>query len=75
MIRAGVHNTPYIYDPQKFEWHFSGRLTFSNTIGRLLGEFRPDNKQNHCRTEEDEEPRLRRVLPLVAILMMSKRNR
>ena len=24
--------------PKKFEWHFSGRLTFSNTHGRLLVE-------------------------------------
>ena len=25
--------------PKKFEWHFSGLLTFSNTHGRLLVEF------------------------------------
>ena len=28
-----------VYDPKKFEWHFSGRLTFSNTRSRLLLEF------------------------------------
>ena len=26
----------YMTPPKKFEWHFSGRLTFSNTRDRLL---------------------------------------
>ena len=32
MIGVGVHLYVYLYvcDPPKFEWHFSGRLTFSN---------------------------------------------
>ena len=28
-----------VYDQKKFEWHFSDRLTFSNTRGRRLFEF------------------------------------
>ena len=33
VIGGGVQ----LCDPNKrFEWHFSGRLTFSNTLGRLL---------------------------------------
>ena len=28
------------WTPKKFEWHFSGRLTFSNTCGRLLVDYR-----------------------------------
>ena len=28
-----------MWPPKKFEWHFSGRLTFSNTRGRFLVEF------------------------------------
>ena len=24
-----------VFDPPKIEWHFSGRLTFSNTRGRI----------------------------------------
>ena len=41
VIGAGVHLyiLYYVYDQKKFEWHFSGRLTFSNTHGRLLVEF------------------------------------
>ena len=41
VIGADVH-CMYIcryVTPQKFEWQFSGRLTFSNTCGRLLVEF------------------------------------
>ena len=26
----------YVCDPKKFEWHFSGQFTFSNTRSRLL---------------------------------------
>ena len=29
----------YVTPPKKFEWQFSGQLTFSNTCGRLLVEF------------------------------------
>ena len=47
MIRAGVHSYVcirymYVYmyvTKKKFEWHFGGLLTFSNTHGRLLVKF------------------------------------
>ena len=29
----------YMRPPNKFEWHYSGRLTVSNTHGRLLVEY------------------------------------
>ena len=42
MIGAGVHLYTYICVCvcMTFEWHFSGWLTFSNTRGRLLVEFK-----------------------------------
>ena len=40
IFHADPCNKSYIYaTPQKLEWHFSDRLTFSNTRGRLLVEF------------------------------------
>ena len=45
VIGAGVHLYIYmcvcvcVYDQEKFEWHLSGPLTFSNTRGRLVVEF------------------------------------
>ena len=43
IFHADPCNKSYIYiyiyvTPKKFEWHFSDRLTFSNTRGRLLVE-------------------------------------
>ena len=43
VIGAGVHLYidiyVCVYDQEKFEWHLSGPLTFSNTRGRLVVEF------------------------------------
>ena len=40
VIGASVHLYIHICIwPKMFEWHFSGRLTFSNTRGSLLVEF------------------------------------
>ena len=40
MISVGVHISIHVvYPPKKFEWHFSSRLTFSNTRVGLLAEF------------------------------------
>ena len=41
VIGAGVHLYiyMYVYYQKKFEWHFSGGLTISNTRDRLFVEF------------------------------------
>ena len=42
VIVVGVHLYVCLYvyvTPKKLEWHFSGRLTFSNSRGSLLVEF------------------------------------
>ena len=39
MIGVGVHIYISRLPQKKFEWHFSGQLTFSNTHSRFLVEF------------------------------------
>ena len=46
LVSIYIYMYIYVYDQKKFEWYFSGQLTFSNADSRLLVEF--IHKLYHC---------------------------